>query len=58
VINLEAPTHRIPTDKTGRDEEAGPLLNASAPTYEKALQALDDQVPDGYRLTWIRRVAY
>jgi hypothetical protein len=55
VIHLEAPTHRIPADKTDRDDEAGPLLTDSGATYEEAREALDGQVPEGYRLTWIRR---
>ena len=55
MIHLEAPTHRIPADKTDRDDEAGALLTASGATYEEARDALDDQVPEGYRLTWIRR---
>jgi len=56
VIHLEAPTHRIPADKTDRDDEAGALLTASGATYEEARGALYHQVPEGYRLTWIRRI--
>ena len=55
MIHLEAPTHRIPVDKTDRDDEPGALLTASGATYEDARGALYDQVPEGYRLTWIRR---
>lgn len=56
VIHLEAPTHRIPPDESGKHHhQAGPVLQATADTYDLALQALDQQVPDGHRLTWIRR---
>jgi len=55
VIHVEAPTHRIPDDKTDRDDEAGPLLTASADTYEQARDEIYEKVPQGYRLTWIRR---
>jgi len=56
VIHLEPPTHRIPAGETDRDDEAGTLLTASGATYEDARHTLYDQVPEWYRLTWIRRV--
>ena len=56
ATHLVAPTHRIPADKADRDDEAGALLTASGGTIEDAREALYDQVREGYRLTWIRRV--
>lgn len=48
--------HRIPTNKTSRDDESGPHLTASAGTYEDARDEIYAQVPEGYRLTWVRRI--
>ena len=52
VIHLEAPTHRLDDD----DRTEGPVLRASGETYEARPQAINAQVPEGHRLTWIRRV--
>jgi hypothetical protein len=57
VIHLESPTHRIPSDQTGADEQAGPLLTSSGEDYAQALASITEQMPAGHRLTSIRRVA-
>lgn len=44
VIHLEAPAHRMPPDESGMHHQAGPVLQASADTYDLALQALDQQI--------------
>ncbi|PFG34803.1 hypothetical protein ATL42_2726 [Sanguibacter antarcticus] len=56
VIHLEALTHRIPSDQQGTDEEPGPLLKASGESYPLARAQIFEQVPTGYRLTWIRTI--
>lgn len=56
MILLEGPTHRIPSDPTGADELPGPLLTASGEDYAPALAGITEQIPDGHRLTSIRRI--
>lgn len=53
VIHLEAPTHLIPIDASGHRHQPGPTLQASAPTDAESVAAIDAQVPDGYRFTWL-----
>ncbi|MBI9115270.1 hypothetical protein [Sanguibacter suaedae] len=56
MIHLEAPTHRIPSDQTGADQQPGPLLTASGENYAEAIADTTDHLPNDHRLTSIRRL--
>lgn len=55
VIRLEARTERIPPDNSGKTPAETGVLEASGTTYEEARAVLYAQLPDGWRLVWIRQ---